>query len=92
MLEGPFAFQGLVGPKEVRRSEVIQYQVIMEPISGALLSFVPKMQSTEFRKLSLNRGCKQFRAAWPFREEFSLVSMWNKSGATKIRISRRAAS
>ena len=47
---------------------LISYQVIMEPISGALLGFV----KNEFNKHSLKRRCRPIQAVWPFREEFSL--------------------
>ena len=72
--------------KDVHWSKVIQYQVIMEPIACALLSFVPNHAKQRFQKTQPEERMQAIQAAWPFRQEFSLVSMCNKSGATKIRI------
>jgi hypothetical protein len=59
--------------KYVHRSKVIQYQVIMEPTAGALLSFVPNNAKQRAQQRQPEKRKQTTRATWPFRAEFSLV-------------------
>jgi hypothetical protein len=59
--------------KDVHWSKVIQYQVIMEPTAGALLSFVRNNAKQRAQQRPPEKSKQTIRITWPFRAEFSLV-------------------